>query len=674
MSNATLIIDRNYEKYQSLDILAKFYDDVFVQGDGSNHIYFLTQADLDTIGYSIERHPLGACPFYLGRTSFNIDSQGNKLYRWSTTDYNYQLADIQYTANAGGVLIPSVVGYGAGLPFTHDLETFNTFYFEDLEAGNPPTPDGYYELNGLFYPYWNNWPGLDFYGRQKIYHFVGDKVYALRGSRNLVNPPGPGQVDWSSFPEKISAGSFGSFELYWIVDGRKVPFTDILKTITLYRRPKMSSSEPPIYYLPGGVAVTAYWNPKTDQYFYQRSDEEALTNYYINIDNNGDFGRFNSLPNDTFYVNNNLVGNFVQTINRYSLNDDNYVSRISPRFYVQQNIFGGASEVLNSNQYVLNNDVYFDFNYTFKHVFINNGTISVKQYDHTGYYGLGYQIASPAIESSSSEIFQLNKKRLSDNYTMIEETPMDIIVSGSVIRNKNLYYSNGKLDIDLVYQNGSVFHNAITNERIAFSNSQSLRYVNSIMFSYIDNQFGKEYSENIVFTNDQQFDNAPLYDYDFNVTILNNGSYDYYSDNEKDFDGGGLGAITGSGTTSLRNTGNEGNFLMFDGSGTLNSNSINLDTYQTSRANIKAIQNLPSGNGWRNNHLSPLINLDFTPNSGLFERPGDSFHTIQDMVSDGSKLFAVGNRVGIMPKLTVGNSGEYTDKVYRYNSKIAECL
>ena len=141
-----------------------------------------------------------------------------------------------------------------------------------------------------------------------------------------------------------------------------------------------------------------------------------------------------------------------------------------------------------------------------------------------------------------------------------------------------------------------------------------------------------------------------------------------------DFDGGGPFAITGSGTTTLVNTGDEGNFLMFDGSGILNANSITLDTYQTSRANIKSIENLPSGNSWRNNHLSPLINLDFSPNSGLVEKPGDSFHTIQDMISDGSKLFAVGNRVGVMPKLTVGNSGEYTDKVYRYNSKIAECL
>lgn len=669
MSDATLVLNRDYEKYQTLNIKAKFYDDIFALANivgGSNEIGFLTQSELDTIGYTPTRHPLGQCPFYFGRTGFNIDANGRNLYHWSTTDYNIQTARYEYTTLPDGSITPAITGWGGGFPeFVEGLEGGTLFYFEDLDMGSIPTPDGYYYIDDLIIPYWNNWPGTDFYGRQKTFHIIGDKICRL-----TAEGPRPFGTKWSRLPEAVSAGTFGTSRFYWVPESRKVPFTDTLHTVNLFRFPK-GMNGPAHYLLPGDNSTTpTYWNPKTDQYFYSKSRENELTRYYVPISNNGDLGKFNSLPNDQFFIDNNLGFNFVRVLNRYSPNQDDWVHGLSPRHYVQPTIFNTATHALNSNQYTLNNDVYFDFGYTFKNVALNSGRITVTQFDQTGYTSsVGYQVANPALESSSSEVFQLNKKRLTDSYVMVEETPMDILISGSVIRNKNLFYNNGKLDLDMVYQNASIFFNVNTGEQIGFSDAQSLRHVNKLTFRYRESYNGKNYEEDVNFYNDQQYNNAPLYKYDYDVTILNNGSYDYYSDNTLFFDGGGPLAFTGSGTMKIINSNNN---LWFDGSGTVNG--ITLDTYQTSRANIKAITTLPSGNSWRNNHLSPLINLNFIPNSGLIERPQDTFHTIQDMVSDNNRLFVVGNRVGVLSKLTVNNSGEYADKVYKYNAKISECL
>lgn len=661
MTYENQIFDRTLELNNGLLVLKHRYDGNIIYGEsigGDSKVIDRTLAEALT-EMNFTPHPLGQITFYFGRTAFDVDGAGFNLYHWSTTPANMSQAIYEYirtgTYNSLGyeIVNPTIVGYGRLLPVEYGWEGAITFYEEDRLVSSIRTPDGYMIAGGYNFPFWyaadgsnpgtpylNPFAGMyDFYGTQISQKKIGDKVCRLVG---MI--PETATYNWSASPDAVLEGTYGDIVFYWIPEYKHIPFTETLFTKQYYRRPLIT-------YLTQNKSI--YWNSETNGFFSIRN--ETLEYNLPTLRQEGKFNRVRSNVNDAYYL--GLGSN----TGRRSNNKGKYV-------YKGYNDI--SADILSPT---ITGDLYVDVDYTIKDISVENDNISVTTYRIMGsdaYYGSTFNYES----SNAGAIFDLFKTRDNVVETYVKDDDFNLTISGSIIRNKTNYMTDGKLDLDKIYNSNSTF--LVDGAFANISDRNTLNYCKYIVFSHVENDF----SESVYFINDERntTDNdieAPYGYYDFDVTIESGPNGSYYSDNSDTFDGGGLGAITGSGTMTLTNEsvfygGSSKKVLYFNGSGTLNE--CRIDAYQTDRDFVVAIdENFDER--WRTNHLSPTFSLPF-PNSGILEKPNDGFQTISCGVADNDRLFIAGNTVGVFPRLTVNNSDEYEQKVSRYNEKIQNCL
>lgn len=658
----TQIYDRTLEINNGFsNVLKHSYNGFVIVGDnidGTLRIVSRTLVEAET-QLTFTPHPLGQITFYFGRTDTDIDAAGLNLYHWSTTQANSSSAiyDFTHTGTTSPLGIPQrrpeIIFYGRGMP--NPMEGWSgpiSFYEEDTFVTGVPAPDGLEILPpyNILIPYWNGPNGqqfnnpfyeTDFYGTLKQYKKDGDIVYRLVGESIYS------EILWSLLPQAQMIATYGDITFYWIPLYKHVPFSETLITMQRYRYPRIgyTTNNPSIF-----------WNSETNGFF-----SVAQPSIEYNLPTLRKEGLFHRVPDS-------VQSSFSTSTGRRSNNKEKYVYKNSTDI---------VGDIFNP---VVTDDLYIEKNYKVKDIRVESGRILVDTYHIIG-YDTNYGGRLNYTSSNEGTVMDLFPFRDNVTETYVKEDDFNLTVSGSIIQNKTDYMTDGKLDLDKVFDSGGPF--LVDGNFVNIRDRETLNYCKNINFYYyFPNGLSDTLEENVYFLNDELNTpddriEEPYGYYDFDVTIERTDiGTRIYSDNSDTFDGGGFGAIEGSGTRTINNDsqfngGSSKKILYFNGSGTLNQ--CRIDAYQTGRKFIASVDG-DFNEEWRTNHLSPTFSLPFPRNSGLVERPGDSFQTILCGVADNDRLFVAGNTVGVFPQLVINSSGEYPQKVDKYNEKIQNCI